>query len=112
MDWIDKSTTAFSKYYIYIIVFTYVLYLSFFIGIVSINYTYLRLFSSVIQFFIALFLIVRFHPFKTDIQLNKDDVRIIYSSGIFLLINLGFTEFIIAFYEDIKTKLKEWKLIQ
>jgi hypothetical protein len=78
---------------------------------VAINYTYLRYFSSFIQFYIAVFLIVRFNPFKKNISLNEGDARVIYGSGIFLLINLGATEFVIQFYEKINKKLKDWGLL-
>ena len=92
----------FSNIYIYIIIFTYILYLIVFIGLIQLNHTYLRLFSSFIQLCIALFLIIKFNPFSKH-QFVKKDSRIIFSSGIFLLINLGTTELFIRFYNDIKS---------
>jgi len=103
---IENNISGYSKYYIYIIVFTYVLYISVFIGVVSLNYKYLRYFSNFVQFIIAVFLIIRFHPFKKNLTLKEGDSRVIYSSGLFLLINLGATEFVIWFYNDILQKLK------
>jgi hypothetical protein len=98
----DKGTVAFSGIYIYIIVVSYLLYGFVFLGIISVNYTYLRYFSSFVQLCIALFLMYRFNPFRTQIALQKGDSMIIYSSGFFLLLNLGATEFVLQYYKKIK----------
>jgi len=98
---IDNGFDYFSKSYIYIIGISYLLYGVAFLGILYIQPNYVRLFSSFIQLLIALYLIVRFHPFRKHI-FRESDSNIIYGSGIFLLINLGLTEFVIRFYDDIK----------
>jgi|688.fasta_scaffold13205_4 hypothetical protein len=108
--YIDHIFDLFSKNYIYIVVLTYVLYISFFIGILSINPKYLRIFSSIVQFCLGVFLIFRFNPFRNHYELKEGDARVISSSGLFLLVNLGATEFAIQ-YDYIKEKLKDWNII-
>jgi hypothetical protein len=86
----------------------YLVYFMIFFGIASVNYTYLRHFSSFVQFCVAVFLIYKFNPFFNDgkITLNAGDSSVIHGSGVFLLINLGATEFVIRFYNDIIHKNK------
>lgn len=52
-----------------------------------------------IQFFIATFLIAKFHPFRKH-ELKDMDAAIIFSSAIFLFTNIGFTEFIKTYFEE------------
>jgi hypothetical protein len=99
---VDNGFEIFSKAYIYMIGFSYVLYGIVFFGVLSLNPEYLRLFSGFIQFLIAVFLIARFHPFRKHV-FRESDSHVIYGSGVFLLINLGLTEFVIRFYDDLKT---------
>jgi len=86
----------------------YLVYFMIFIGIASVNYTYLRDFSSFVQFCVAVFLIYKFNPFfnNSKITLSEGDSIVINGSGVFLLINLGATEFAIRFYNDIIHKSK------
>ena len=49
-------------------------------------YYYLNVFM---QLFIALFLIVRYHPFKEKYELHKSDRYLIFGSAIFIIVNLG-----------------------
>ena len=100
----DKILDVFAHHYIYVIIFVYVLYISIFIGLLSVNPNYLRWFSSTMQLLIGLFLVIRFNPFR-QAKLRPGDSRIIYSSGLFLLINLGATEFFIKFYDDIRDSI-------
>jgi hypothetical protein len=109
---LDSKLDYFSHYYIYIIYFTYFLYTVLFVGIISINYEYLRLFSAFIQLFIGIFLVIRFNPFRNQYNqsFKEEDKRIIFSSGLFLLINLSSTELIIYFYDNIYKKLNNLNL--
>lgn len=78
-------------YYIYIIVLFHVVYVLLFMGLVSINQSYLREFNIAIQLFICLFLIIRFFPMRKHV-LREHDPEIIFGSATFLLMNLGFIE--------------------
>jgi len=72
----------------------YLMYFLVFFGLFNINKEYTRLFSNFIQLGICLFLIVRFHPFRKH-ELRDFDGDIIFGSAMFLLANLGITEYIV-----------------
>ena len=70
------------------VLFIHVAYLGIFFGVVLLNDTYLRNLSTVIQFGICVFLIVRFFPFRKKHELNKLDTYIIFYCATFLLLNV------------------------
>jgi hypothetical protein len=72
----------------------YLMYFLVFFGLFNINPEYTRLFGNFIQLGICLFLIIRFHPFRKH-ELKEFDGEIIFGSAMFLLANLGITEYII-----------------
>jgi len=72
----------------------YLMYFLVFFGLFNINKEYTRLFSNFIQLGICLFLIIRFNPFRKH-ELREFDGDIIFGSAMFLLANLGITEYII-----------------
>lgn len=81
-------------FYLISITILYLMYFLVFFGLFNINPEYTRLFSNFIQLSICLFLIVRFHPFRKH-ELREFDGDIIFGSAMFLLANLGITEYII-----------------
>ena len=72
----------------------YLMYFLVFVGLFNINKEYTRLFSNFIQLGICLFLILRFNPFRKH-ELREFDGVIIFGSAMFLLANLGITEYIV-----------------
>jgi len=79
-------------------------YLATFLGITYINQTYVRYFSIFVQLTVALFLMVRFSPFKKTYEITKLDVSIIFYCATFLLMNVIVTEI----YETVR----QLKLVQ
>jgi len=79
------------KYYIVTILFIHFIYISLFFGFLNVSPNYIQTLNIGIQLFIGLFLIFRFHPFRTH-EYKKYDSNVIFGSGIFLLTNLGFIE--------------------
>jgi hypothetical protein len=108
-EFFDHKLDVFSKYFFYIILFTHICYFYLFIGLISIDPNYIRGLSGFVQLLVSLFLIVRFHPYRHHV-FKDGDAQIIFGSGMLLLINLGATEFVIQFYENIKEKLKTWSM--
>jgi hypothetical protein len=80
-----------AHYYVYGIVFLHALYILIFIGLVSVNQTYLRYLNVTMQLFVCVFLIIRFFPMRKQ-TLKEYDGKIIFGSATFLLMNLGFIE--------------------
>lgn len=78
---------------IYSIYFIHIFYIFLFFGFVFINPEYIKYLSIFIQVLICIILIIRFNPYRKH-NFVETDSRIIFSSAIFLLTNLGITEYI------------------
>jgi hypothetical protein len=82
-----------STVYFYIVIFLNISYIFLYIGLNYIDNKYLNYFSTVVQVFVSIFLIIRFNPFRTHI-LRKNDASIIFGSAILLLANLGIYQYL------------------
>ena len=89
---------------LFVIYFTYFLIL---FGIYQTNPFYVRYFSKFLQAFIAVFLIIRFHPFRKH-QLRDFDDRIIFGSALLILSDLGVTSVIENILNNNKNMLMEY----
>jgi len=88
---IDKFLDGLVPYYVYAIIVTHLIYILLFIGIVNLNADYLNILDTSIQFFVCLFLIIRFNPFRKH-TFKPGDAHVIFGSATFLLLNLGFVK--------------------
>ena len=87
IEMVDYLINQAGKYYRILPIVLTTLYGLLFIGVIYINPEYLQNFRTIMQLFVCLFLIYRFHPYK-DHVLKKYDAQIIFSSAIFLLVNI------------------------
>ena len=87
IDMVDYLINQAGKYYRILPIVLTTLYGLLFIGVIYINPEYLQIFITIMQLFVCLFLIYRFHPYKEHV-LKKYDAQIIFSSAIFLLVNI------------------------
>jgi hypothetical protein len=83
----------------------HLLYFLVFFGIAYINSSYIRYLSIIIQGFISIFLIMRFHPFR-KYAISKFDATVIFSSAIFLFTNLLTTELLTPYLPAIDNYMK------
>ena len=88
---LDGILQYFGRYYVHILTILQITYVLTFVGLVYINPMYLNTFNILIQSFVCIFLLIRFHPYREH-ELRKYDSKIIFSSALFLFINLGFVE--------------------
>jgi hypothetical protein len=103
---IQKIEGTLDKYTLHVYMFSlFLLHLSYFLVFVRvINYdamivNYINIF---IQLFICIVLIIRFNPIR-KIVLKEYDRYIIFGSALFLLANLGLTQFFKNYFEKIFT---------
>jgi hypothetical protein len=82
-----------------IVALVYIGYIAVFAGIVTIDKTYIRNFSILIQLGVCLFLIYRFFPYYKTHVLTRLDVSIIYYCATFMLLNVVITEAYVAFLQ-------------
>jgi hypothetical protein len=87
LDSIDNIVNQAGKYYRILPRILSILYVLVFVGVIYINPEYLHIFKTTMQVFVCLFLIYRFHPYRNHV-LGKYDAQIIFSSAIFLLVNV------------------------
>lgn len=85
---IELQNTIFSSS----IMFLHVAYLAIFLGIRYIDEKYVRFFSTIIQFGVCVFLIIRFFPMYKIREITKLDVSIIFYCATFLLMNVVLVE--------------------
>jgi hypothetical protein len=92
----------------YILLVTFnILYFGALLGVVLINTAYINTFNIIVHSVLCLFLMYRFNPMHKQIVIKDYDKVIIFSSALFLLVNLGIVEFIKTFYVDGQTTLKK-----
>ena len=79
--------------YIFFMMVLYVSYFLIFAGLYYINQSYIHTFSTLLQIFVSLFLVIRFNPFRKP-ELREFDANIIFSCAILLLMNAGLTQIV------------------
>ena len=101
---VDNFLDRLVPYYIYTIVGLHVSYILLFIGLVQVNISYMGILDTTIQFFVCLFLILRYNPFRKH-EFKEQDAKIIFGSATFLLLNLGFVKIFKAYFAEIPIKV-------
>jgi len=78
--------------YIWLFAIPYILYFVAFFGIWYVNPSYIHIISTIMQVYVAVFLMLRFNPFVKH-EFRPYDDRIIFGSAFLLLTNVGVTSF-------------------
>lgn len=91
-DTLDKIKIPIFKTGVYLLNISYVLAL---LGIMYVDPIQINKLNVAVQLFVCLFLIFRFHPFRSH-ELRKYDSQLIFGSALFLLANLGITQFVMS----------------
>jgi len=103
MNW-DHIVVAF--YFSLMFLYYSFLILLYFKILGDVEYKYLYNLNNFIQLFIAVFLLFRYHPFKTKYELSRSDINLIFASACFLIVNLGilhyFSDWVWKQYSHIK----------
>ena len=71
-----------------------ILYFGTLIGIVYLNTEYINTFNLIVHTLLCLFLMYRFNPLRKNIEIKHYDQIIIFSTAVFLLLNLGIVKII------------------
>lgn len=101
IDKIDSFVDIIKKpIYLFLIILIHLLYIAAYFGILKYNVKYIDYLNIGIQFLICIFLIIRFHPFRKH-HLKEFDANIIFGSAVYLLINLGLTEYVLHYVNNV-----------
>ena len=99
MDHIKKPV------YITGLVIIYIIYILAYLGLVNYNTSIVDYLNIGIQLFVSLFLMIKFHPYRKH-ELREFDAQIIFGCAMFLLVNLGLTEYFERFTKNIVNKIE------
>ena len=104
---LEKADTAIehAKKPLYLVTmgFVYIGYIILFLGISYISPTYIRAISNITYVMISLVIMYKFNPFREATTVSEYDSKLIFISALFILFNLGVTEFALAFFKTVKT---------
>jgi len=84
------------EYFYFTLLYTsYILYFLLIIGFQLFDIeSYIVQITSYIKFYICFVLILRFNPWRTISQFSDFDQKLVFTSALFLLTSIGFTEYI------------------
>tara|TARA_B110001450_G_scaffold243133_1_gene254136 strand:+ start:3837 stop:4166 length:330 start_codon:yes stop_codon:yes gene_type:complete len=87
----ELNNKSYKRIFIYAVYLSYILFFITLFGIIPINQQYYKILREVIKYFVCIFLIVKYNPFrkKKSITFDNMDRYIVFHSGIFLLITTG-----------------------
>ena len=83
-DWFSHRITQ--KAFLYSVYVSYILFAIIFLGVATIDPTYLQLLDTIMKTYVALFLVLRFNPLVSE-RHTKIDRQIAFSAGVFLLVS-------------------------
>jgi hypothetical protein len=82
-----------------------IIYFGTLVGIVFINASYINTFNIIVHSILCFFLMYKFNPMNKNIIVKDYDKVIIFSSALFLLVNLGIVEVVKTIYIDGGSKI-------
>ena len=98
------NTITFPTYVISLVII-HVFYFFAFFGIVYVNPGYIRELTVFLECVVCFFLLFRFNPFRKP-KIDSFDVKIIFSSALFLLTNIGVADFLYVYLEKTKATIQ------
>lgn len=84
----------------YIIIIFNIVYFATLIGVFYINSNYITTFNGIIHIILCFILIYRFNPLRKNIVLKDYDSTLIFSTAVFLLLNMGVVGIVKQFYNN------------
>jgi len=108
---IEKILDTVSPYYsklvwiFHALNFTYIILFSLF-GVVILEQNYIKQYNRLVQMFVCVFLLIKFHPFREH-SLKEGDSNIIFGSAFFLLFNLGIIQYMNTTMNTVEKTLGE-----
>jgi len=105
----DKIYDYMGHYLLHILFIFNITYFSILIGIITFDIHYLNILNYSVHTIICLFLIIRFNPYRENIRLHPIDSKIVFSTSIFLLLNMFVIEVIKKFFPNYEKKIEDIK---
>ena len=99
-----SEATWHQKLYLYAIYISYILFAIAYTGIIAVSPAYLQTLNTFIEYYVALFLVLRFNPlvnFKKNPGAAAFDRRIAFSAGMFLLLTTTAMQIAKSYFKNI-----------
>jgi hypothetical protein len=101
---VDRAIETHAKpAYVVLITVFYIIYVFIFLGISYIAPQYIRFFGNLVHIMLAIILIIKFNPVRSNPVITSSDSALIFGSAVFILINVGVTEFAMSFFDSVKS---------
>lgn len=81
---------------------SYITYICIFLGISYILPQYIRALSNLMHIVIAVILMYKFNPFRSEIKFTNSDASLIFFMAVFIIMSTGITEFALTFFDSVK----------
>ena len=81
----------------------YIGYIAVFLGISYISPSYIRLLSNLAYILVGLLLAYKFNPLRSATTITEADSKLIFVCAVFIIFNMGITEYAIMFFNTVKT---------
>ena len=108
---IDIFYDYFGHYYLQLLFWFHIIYFSVIFGIMTLDIHLLNSFNVFIHSIVCLVLILRFNPLREKNRLRENDSHIIFSSSLFLLLNMGIVEIVRKFFPEYSKRIENIKSI-
>jgi hypothetical protein len=100
---VDRAVESQAKpTYMILITALYIIYVFIFLGISYVAPQYIRFISNTIHVLLASILMIKFNPFRANHTLAPTDGPLIFGAAVFILVNIGITEFAMSFFDSVK----------
>jgi flagellar biosynthesis protein FliP len=94
------------SFYDYLTIISSILYILVLFGVFTFAPDYLIYVTSFIKIYISIILLYKFNPLHKSIHITNDDKKIIFTSGIYLLLTTALGEYLIAYKNKLEDKVK------
>jgi hypothetical protein len=101
---VDNATeTIKMPLYLITVGLVYIGYIAVFLGISYISPSYIRILSNIAYILVGLMLAYKFNPLRSASTITEADSKLIFVSAVFIIFNLGITEYALMFFDTVKT---------
>lgn len=100
---VDNATETVKRpLYLVTMGLVYLGYIVVFLGISYISPSYIRYTSNITYILVGLLLAYKFNPLRDITTITEADSQLIFICAMFIIFNLGITEYALAFFESVK----------
>jgi hypothetical protein len=96
------------KAFDFYIAFSYFVYIALLLGIFTTVPSYLTMLNSFVKLLISCVLMYKFNPLQKNYILSRFDKKIVFSSGVYLLLTTFIGEYLVQYEDLIKTTFHQY----